>query len=334
MSWVNALSAADCEDYLSLSAGYERKTGDAVKSLMVILRLRGSIWFDERNLAAAAGVTRSYWRDRVWPAVEDVFEVEDGRLYHPEIERVARPDRSAERRGGKANALSGWGKRRERDRSQPAMLMPLAGGQADANSMQSGMQSHAKPMQNAAQNPMISTATDSVLHDFASASDARARPHSPSERENLPSESPEIQEEDSLSHGGEGKPRADARSMRTDANRHAKSMRTADAKPPPAPIAEDWQPNAAGVLEARKRGLDLEEVVPDFRDHFLHKGEESSNWDARFRRWCREEAKRRAAGAQRGLVMPITGGGAPRGKRDLLTRMLVEDIERQGRQAS
>lgn len=77
-------------------------------------------------------------------------------------------------------------------------------------------------------------------------------------------------------------------------------------------IPEDWQPSAADRLEARRRGLDPDEVALKFRDHFLGKAGPdalSPDWSARYRNWLRNEAQP-SWPAQRTLTMGVAGGVA------------------------
>lgn len=45
----------------------------------------------------------------------------------------------------------------------------------------------------------------------------------------------------------------------------------------------DWQPSAEDAADVRAKGLDLDAVVVDFRNHWLAEGKSGADWSARFR---------------------------------------------------
>ena len=96
MAWVNALSLADVNDFVSESYAFEAKTAQAYTLLMMRLRRVGSLPADDdKSLASIARCTRHFWNTRAWPVLKEIFEVRDGRLFHPGVERAPRAARSA-----------------------------------------------------------------------------------------------------------------------------------------------------------------------------------------------------------------------------------------------
>ncbi len=84
--------------------------------------------------------------------------------------------------------------------------------------------------------------------------------------------------------------------------KHDETLRNVPPAKPPRSRASaktamkrDWRPSREEELFAHEMGLDAAAVVEDFRDYFLGKGEKLTDWDARFRRWVREEVRRRRA---------------------------------------
>lgn len=61
-------------------------------------------------------------------------------------------------------------------------------------------------------------------------------------------------------------------------------------------LPTDWQPGADGMAYAVEHGLDTAAVAEDFRDFWLAKAGKDgrkADWPRTWKRWCREEAKRR-----------------------------------------
>ncbi len=62
---------------------------------------------------------------------------------------------------------------------------------------------------------------------------------------------------------------------------------------------EEWTKYPpAWAAYADEQGVQPQGTWEDFRDHFLSNGQNVANWDARWRKWCREAAKRQTEAAQ------------------------------------
>lgn len=85
-------------------------------------------------------------------------------------------------------------------------------------------------------------------------------------------------------------------------------------------IPEDFEPSPAGAEFATKLGLNLQNTLPKFRDHWTAATGQSAtklDWDAAWRTWCRKEIEfarnKPAPPAQRGAyVAPSPQGGENR----------------------
>lgn len=62
---------------------------------------------------------------------------------------------------------------------------------------------------------------------------------------------------------------------------------------PKTHITDDWEPDqkVKDAMLAEVPGLDLADTINDFRDYYQAKGEPQADWNARFRRWCRNQKR-------------------------------------------
>lgn len=321
MSWAMELSPGGFDGMFADLAMMDRKTGRAYLQLLGYLRRFGSVPSGERALASVLGVTVRFLREVAWPLLEDRLELSaDGRRYSdPDItaSRSRRPaaeptdDRTKNQQQQDA-ANARWAK--QRAARDPA--------QTDAQTRaEAHPEAHAEPMRTHAETHVISMRGASETHaknaSFASsdASDAstlaHARALSPSGTSL--SESPESWR-DSLGER-EGAP------MRDDAPAHASGDAPAcephrvsrrkqqAAARPSTPISPDWKPTPEDALAARGRGFDPDELAKGFRDWYLGNGEQSPDWNAKFRTWMRRE-KSPPNGMQGSIKLPIGGGAS------------------------
>lgn len=54
-------------------------------------------------------------------------------------------------------------------------------------------------------------------------------------------------------------------------------------------IAEDWEPDEAGLVFAAQRRVNVRIEVPKFRDHHIAKGSLMADWSGAWRTWCQSE---------------------------------------------
>lgn len=91
---------------------------------------------------------------------------------------------------------------------------------------------------------------------------------------------------------------------------HRVSRRKQQAAARPSnPISPDWKPTPEDALAARGRGFDPDELAKGFRDWYLGNGEQSPDWNAKFRTWMRRE-KNPPKGMQGSIKLPIGGGAS------------------------
>ncbi len=339
MTWANALTIADLNDLVAESTLYEPKTGFAYVQLMVRLRRYGSVQDDAKMLASIGRCTMHWWTHRAWPVLRDVFEVHEGRIYHPDVAALratrapqppAETEESPRRASARRAAQARWGN------------APELG--SDMNASHDASATHAP-------GDAISTTYASAAH--ASASAAHAIPHASASAAHGPahavshalgmpgaslgalavsrapslsledsvfSDSPESEEE-SLRESGSVRASANASGMRSDASPHAEShaqpMRRSLKSHHPVHASDeaatripaDWAPSAADRLEAQRHGYDPDVLAPAFRDYNLGTGNLSPNWSAKWRTWVRREAPRPPS-RQTTMAMPLAGGAA------------------------
>jgi uncharacterized protein YdaU (DUF1376 family) len=291
MILAGTASRGDIGDYLVDTYDWDARTHGAFQLLTMRYRLVGPMPFDDKKLAEICRVTKAVWMRRIWPAIQAFFTPgDDGLIHHEELDRLPRAAESKRSAAGRVAANARW----EAIHKARQLTLPT-----DAIASESHMRSHANRMPIASENSAISTAGASGSHP----SPARADAPTPLSSSSLNPVESETQE----APRGESESRAsDAPPMRSDAPGYANRTRSQPAKPAPAPISPDWQPSPADQLEAIKRGLDVAETVAKFRDHYLATGQALADWGAKFRNWCRDEAKR-AQPQQRGMLMPIGG---------------------------
>ena len=291
MPWFNELSVAGCHEYLATVYEMEPKVRTAFTSVMVQLRLRGSLLFDEKSLARIGMCTPSFWRNRAWPSIEYMFDVRDGRLYHPEVESARDTRRQVAARVA-ANAR--WGGR--------ANLSVVASDDAPGDA--SGMPTHdANASESHAGNDAISTTSAFESHSLASRTDSLS----------LSSSFLQTQEESR----GEGESARERAGAAGDANGHASDdalgMRSHDADasadPPKrarttqrTPLSNDWKPSPDGEKEARALGFDPAKIADDFRLWNRREDSRVADWDAAFILWCRKQVTFDPRGTQTRLA--------------------------------
>lgn len=338
MAWVNALSLADVNDFVSESYAFEAKTAQAYTLLMMRLRRVGSLPADDdKSLASIARCTRHFWNTRAWPVLKEIFEVRDGRLFHPGVERAPRAARSApatdsaptgetpRQAAARKAANERWG-----NRTNLSVVTAAENGdrsEAPANRMPDASQPHAERMPDAcdldAESPVISMPTASPdaseSHTDASvASGASSLSLSSLISESLKNQEESEREREDARAGTDAS--EDAPGMRSHPDRIMRSRRgtsrshhrmpSSDAPAPSRRFPADWVPSPDGEREARRWGYDPGEMAATFRDHYVSTGETRADWDAAFLNWCRRQAgfdgKR-----QRNLPpMAIQGGAA------------------------
>lgn len=348
-AWVNAFTIEQCNEALADTYDLDAKLTGVWHRLICFLRKNGSVPFVERRLAMIAGVTKAYWVKTAWPTFEGVFQVIDGRLFHPEIRGLrgqgSYPEELGQRRrqaaqiaanarwGGRSNlnVVPGW--------DGPAGAPEAAPAPAPGDAIAS--ESHAG-------NDAISTtsayAFDAIFDAGASApASASASPSaSGSDADRMPDASAVSradslsQQRDSLREGrqeltespGE---RARARApVRSDAAGHAIGDATGHAtqhanaseshaashpalRPSGAkkiPIPIDWRPSLDGESEARQWGYQAADLAPGFRDYYLGHGITAADWDAMFRNWCRRQGDQDGRKRQGNIPLPIAGGAS------------------------
>jgi len=340
MSYAMELSPAGYNELLVDLDQLGPKVGRALIKARAYLRRFGSLPTSERALATILGLTVRFLGEVAWPLLQDrlVLSGDGERYYDPDIS-AARPRHATERpkadRRAQASAASQkrWDRERAR-RDQTEMAMAMGAPEHADTDANPDAKSHANGMLIASENSAISmlgaSENDAVRIAVASPDVARARPPTPFLPSLNPNATTQNQEGERGGEGGKDAREADAGSMRTDANQHANqhanrhAIRIRPADPPvlSAPIPPDWEPDAAGVLEARKRGLDPIEFASKFRDHYLHSGGLSNDFQAQFRNWCREG--QRSSGGQ---ARPIAaGGGQP--KENYVSRRAREIVDR------
>lgn len=327
MSWANTLSMADCNAAVADLYAFDPKTGHAYAMLILRLRKVGSIPFDDRGLAAIARCTKHFWINRAWPALQELFEVRDRRLYHPEVQGLrgmgsyppeAETPNERRRQAAQVAANARWAGRSN---------LNVVQDEWHAIASESHTQSHAISNTSAYVSDAISDAGASRTASAGASGPTSDRIPDASPASDAPSLS---QQRDSLREGsknqaeslGERAPaRADA-PMRSDAisdataspnasGSHAGSQTTPrPTKPQKTPIPRDWEPSLEGVAAARKKGLDPALVAANFRDWHIGHGMEQADWDARFRIWLEREQGQDVSRRQGNMPMPIETPGA------------------------
>lgn len=337
MSWANVLSMADCNAAVADLYAFDPKTGHAYTMLILRLRKVGSTPFEDRSLAAIARCTRHFWVTRAWPALQELFEVRDGRLFHPEVEglrgqgsypREVEAPSDRRRQAAQVAANARWGGRSN---------LNVVSGDDAAN----GTAAHANASESHTGNDAISM-TSAYASDAISASDASAGASviaSSAGSDRMPDASRASgagslsQQRDSLSEGSKiqtdslgeraparaGQPAGAMRSDAiTDAMAHANASeshaemggtpnRTSGKKIPIPPL---WKPSAECESEARQYGYEAADLAPGFRDYYLGNGVRAADWDAMFRTWCRRQADHDGRQRQGNMALPISGGAA------------------------
>lgn len=84
-------------------------------------------------------------------------------------------------------------------------------------------------------------------------------------------------------------------------------------------IPSDWHPSAADRAYAVERGLDPDQLTPEFVDHHRAKGSLMLDWSAAWRTWCRNEIK--FARTRAGLP-PRPKPAAPPDGKSMIDRLL------------
>jgi hypothetical protein len=332
-TYAMELSSAGFEAMLLDLSMMDRKTGFGYLRLLAYLRRFGSVPSDERSFASILGITVRYLRERAWPLLEDrIVLSDDGRRYFdPDItparkrDAVGRPAVDDPRKNQQQRDAANI--RHTRERMQKDAL-------AHADRMRSDAETHANSMRGASKTHAENDA-DRIADASPDASGASRAPPPPlaSSSFSQPVQTPGESEEGRKQEGEGARASADAPAhadrMRLDASAHADRMRSdaprhAERMPGRTRMTADWAPSAADRQFASGLGYNPDEIAAAMRDHYLSNGETRLDWGARYRSWCREEAKRDAQRQQGNITMAIPGGAAPRQKEGRGIAGLVE----------
>jgi uncharacterized protein YdaU (DUF1376 family) len=319
MIWVATQTPAEVDNFLAETAGMSASVFRAYSLIMYQLKRLGPILFDEVKLAKVARCGPKAWTNRIWPDLIDCFDVVDGFLSHPDI--TAGPSR----RSLAAQKAAYARHQQERDRkaqlslisdntdaqqaAQPQRSSAIAE-KGDAISRGNAAQSQDRRSPDASAEAVRPPPGAAPTHAGGQA--APARPRAPT-----PSLSESSFQEEGREFSGEGESERGSGGERLHAPPHApRRANAASAQPPrtasaPAqPIAVDWQPDDRTRQEGVRLGVDVDDAAARFRDHCLSKEIALADFNARFRNWMRDDAKKLPP-RQRGLPpMALGGGGA------------------------
>ena len=315
MTWGSEMTVAAATDFLADTAALKPPAIAAMCCITARLVRLGPIPFDDQTLADVSRCGVKTWTNRVWPQLAPLFDVVDGFLRRPDIDTGPTKRSLAAQKA--ANA------RHEQERARRAQLSLIsdntaapAGASDDAQDMRShaiaeksdaistagALRSQAQRSHDASAEAVRPASGAASAHAAGPAAPALARTPPPPSSE---SSSPGKKEE---SFGGGERLNAPAHAPRKTSAAAAQPLRSPSA--PAQPIAADWQPDERSRQEAVRLGVDVEASAARFRDYCLSSGLALADFNARFRNWIRDDAKKLPP-KQRGLPPMALSEPAP-----------------------